>query len=333
VLDVGSSSGTHSGSSGGSPPSDTPDVPGPGGGTSGGTSSGGPSSGIVGGSGYFTVTSDVLGAGATSGYHSASVVFTSDFRTPDSTTIYLPCYIDPAYIEPANDHSGIVGAPRPQAGEVHVDGGNLALVFRAGPDGSYPEQSGQGPVAWQGGQTITISWPGPGGAQGLNKGRSHAFAAPVYASLALTSPFANPGGVLTLSRVKDVPVAWQTDTPPSADDRLVVELRVGPTGPYSIFKRARCPFDASAGVGVIPATVLEALGPGEGQYSVVTAHEFTEVIPENWHLSYSLLAHAGGARVGALDDPVTPTSLEEWPVRSRAARPRGRQPSARPSRI
>jgi hypothetical protein len=280
VLDVGSSSGQSaagsSGSSGGS--STSP-------GSSGGPNTagpGGPQAGIVGGSGYFTVLSD---QGAATGSYSASVVFTSDFISPDSIKSINGCEMNPYYIEPKNDHSGVVGAPRPQAGEVSITGGNLALRFDADSSGTYPDHSGPSP-AWKGGEGVTISWLGSGASQGLQSGLSHTLAAPMYASLATDSAFATAAN--TVSRINDIQVKWQYDATPAADDRIVVDLRIpGANGQAS---RALCMFDAPGGQGLIPANVLETLGPGTGTYAVTSEHDFA-VVTNDWHLNYTLASH------------------------------------------
>jgi hypothetical protein len=279
VLDVGSGPHQSGGPSAGGGPSLS----------QGGSGGGGPQVGILGGAGYFTVTSDVPTAGAATGSYAASVVFTSGFVDPNYLKTVGACVINPTYIEPQNDHSGIVGAPRPQAGEVHIDGGNLSLIFDTDAAGDYAPQKATGPVAWKGGEAITIAWLGNGASQGLESGLSHSFRAPTYASLDPGSAFAE--ATPTISRLNDLELAWHFDASPGADDRVVVDLRVSPA--YNHSARALCAFDASAGHGVVSANALETIGAGSGTYSVTSEHDFA-VVTNYWHLNYTLAARARG---------------------------------------
>jgi hypothetical protein len=282
VLDVGSQGPQPSGGTSGGP---TVSGPGGGGGTAGG--SGGPQVGIAGGSGYFTVTSD----GAVGSYE-ASVVFTSGWYDPSAFQSIGACQINPTYIEPVNDHSGIVGAPRPQAGAVYIDGGFLGLEFHPIANGDYPAQNGN-TLAWGGGESIIIKWPGGAGvSSGLEAGVSHVFKAPTYAHLDPKSALSDKTPKLSILG-DDLTLIWHFDSQPAADDKIVLELRIAAGSEY--WHRAVCAFDASAGQGIVPADAIMQLGRGTGTYAVTSEHDFSTVLGYEWHLNYKLASYVSDA--------------------------------------
>jgi hypothetical protein len=271
---TGASSGSGAGSSSG-------------GGAGGG--SGGPHAGIAGGSAYLTVTSDADAAGA--GAFTASVVFTSDFTSPDSERTLGACVVRPTYIEPIDDNSGVVGAPRPSMGSATISGASLSLVLLPGSGGLYPPQKGPTP-AWTGGEVFTFAF-----SDAPADVSKTALKAPQYVTLSASSALAtNPA---TLPRTSDLTLTWTSDRPPAADDRVLVDLRA-PSGSYST--RVLCTFDASAKQGVVSADALQALGAGAGTYAVLSSHALP-LVSGDWHMNYVLASHArtaAGLATGAV---------------------------------
>jgi hypothetical protein len=245
---------------------------------------------IVGGSGYFTVMSD---GGAADGSYTATVVFNVGFPAPPITSI-TGCDIFQNFIEPKNFDDLLFGADRPEAGTVHIDGGNLALVMGIDSTGTYPEQDGS-TLAWKGGEPLTISFPGPHASPGLEGGLSHTLTAPMYAALTPDSAFAS--AVHSVSRRDALLLKWQSDAAPAADDKIVVDLRRLRTDGFSW--RALCRYDARLGQSGIGAAVLDTIGPGTATYAVTSEHDYGDFTNE-WQLNYTLASH-----VRASDGPAT----------------------------
>ena len=244
-------------------------------------------SGSTGGSGSasFTVVSNRPTAGsATGASYSVGVSFTSSPPQCTTTTIGA-CTVNPCYRSATPTDPSV---PLPSAGEVRfTPAGMMPFVVEPQNDGSYAAESVEGQPPWTaGGQQVTFQWAHfPG--EAAQAGDDTTLGTPPYVALAKGSAFDTIAS--SLSRDRDLTIAWTTDGPPAATDELVVGVNSATIEVY-------CSFGAGAGTGVVPRAALGYLDAGPGYYNVhskqYARESMTALDGTPWSLSFNVDATA-----------------------------------------
>jgi hypothetical protein len=234
------------------------------------------------GSGSFTVTSDWPMPGGVAG---ASYKRSASFASPPTSCATESgsgaCTVYPCYGAPPS-------ATVPEAGQITIRGAAMtSVVLSPESDGAYTPFIVAGQLPWNtAGESVVFQWAHlPGSAS--TPGGSLTVSTPAYVTLAPGSPFATPS--TTIQRNQDLEVAWTTETAPSPTDSLLVNVISGNV-------QVTCTFAAIAGSGVVPASVLQNLGAGNGTYDVHSKeYAFQDLTGEDgttWTLSFNVQAEA-----------------------------------------
>jgi hypothetical protein len=154
-------------------------------------------------------------------------------------------------------------------------------------DGSYMTQTVAQQLPWNtGGEMVNIQWAHLPG-DPTQPGGSITLATPPYVALSPGSPLSTTPSVL--ARSQDMTLSWTSDSPPSVLDQVLVDVWLGST-------QITCTFSAMAGTGVVPATALQALDAGQGNYDIHSKEYASETLNgvngEQWAVGFNIDAHA-----------------------------------------
>jgi hypothetical protein len=159
-----------------------------------------------------------------------------------------------------------MGSDVTNAGQVTVVTSTTTDTIEPESDGDYASATFAAAPWMTGGGSITVEWAHFPGST-TEAGGTLVAQTPPYVTLSPGSPFADPPS--TVDRSADLTFSWTSDTAPSSGDLLGVYLDSG-----SI--QVGCNFDVSAGSGVVPAAVLQALGAGPGSFDIHSKHSIGE---------------------------------------------------------
>lgn len=165
---------------------------------------------------------------------------------------------------------------------VLVNDGSMTLT-----PGGYGYQTVSGSVAFfKGGESVGVSAPGnPNGAPAFDV----KLTAP--SSIVVTAPVFDAQSRVSVGAGKNLAVGWQN----AAGGEVAVQISSGTSAKSAI---ARCAFPAGAGQGVVPSSVLAAVGAVGGQTSITVSAESRAVKnPDGWDITVTLQAY--GIRAGA----------------------------------
>jgi hypothetical protein len=204
-------------------------------------------------------------------------------QTTCTSTKVGACSVNPCAF-PSMPEGGTESVP--DAGSVSIDGAQMTpLTLEPQADGVYAPISVGGQLGWTtGGSAVTFRWAHlPGNAS--EAGGSITLSTPPYIALAAGSAFADP--TPTVTRSHDLTVSWTSDSPPTTEDQVAVDLNVGST-------QVVCIFGVSAGTGVVPAAALGLLGAGPGTFNVHSKQNKTlkGVDGTQWTLGFNVDAEA-----------------------------------------
>jgi hypothetical protein len=227
--------------------------------------------------------SDVSFAGSSDG---ASYKREASFTTATAACVSTrlgACTVNPCY---APSSQGDVTVPN--VGEIALGGAEMAPYgLMPAPNGSYANDVTEGKPPWEtGGEAVTVTWAHLPG-DPTQPGGTMTSASPPYIELSPEGTFGV--AVSGLSRAEDLVLSWTSDSVPSVLDQVLVDLDSGST-------QVVCEFDASAGTGIVPQSVLSFLSAGVGTYDV-HSKEYTSVRLSRanggqWDVGLNVDAHA-----------------------------------------
>jgi hypothetical protein len=227
--------------------------------------------------------SDLAFAGSSAGAsYKRQASFTNATSACVSTRLGA-CTVDPCYLP-----SSPSGATSPSVGQVDIAGAEMtSFSLEPQDDGSYPSKVIDGQSPWNtGGEVVTVTWAHLPG-DPTQAGGTISSASPPYIELVPEGTFGV--AVSGLSRAQDLALAWTSDSLPSVLDQVLVDLTSGST-------QVVCEFDASAGTGTVPASVLAFLSAGDGSFDVhskeYTSVHLTGADGAAWSVGFNVDAHA-----------------------------------------
>jgi hypothetical protein len=193
----------------------------------------------------------------------------------------------------ATSDGGTPSYAQASAGTIRIKAGANTVNMTPQPDNTYTPVTGQTRL-WDGGETLEVK------ADGADVPSFSGVLTGVEPALVQTPSFPTSGAPMTIARNQNLVLSW---TGGSYGKVFVILARSESSGGTTHSVSATCTFDASAGSGTVPSTVLMAIPAGQSGSVSVNGGDKATLTAGDWSITlqeYVPASTPGGTAAAAL---------------------------------